>query len=153
MKYYLDKILQSGWNFLVPLFVFFAPMKGILITVLMFIIFDTITGIWKSKKLNIPIRSHGLTAIAAKMVLYVGSILLTYLMDVYILGDILKSVFSVEHLLIKVLALVLVYIEIKSINENYEAVKGINLWTEFKNLLYKVKEIKKDVDDITKKDN
>jgi hypothetical protein len=51
-------------------------------------------------------------------------------------------------MLTKILALVLVSIEVMSINENYEAVRGINMWTAMKNLFSRAKDIKKDIDQI-----
>ena len=42
----------------------------------------------------------------------------------------------------------LVSIEVISISENYKAVKGIDIWSAFKNLLQRSKEIKKDIDGV-----
>jgi hypothetical protein len=46
------------------------------------------------------------------------------------------------------LSLVLVSIEVVSINENYKAVKGIDLWISAKNLITRAKELKNDADQI-----
>ena len=51
-------------------------------------------------------------------------------------------------MLTKILALVLVSIEVMSINENYKAVKGIDIWQGMKNLFSRAKEIKNDIDGI-----
>ena len=51
-------------------------------------------------------------------------------------------------MLTKMLSLVLVSIEVVSINENYKAVKGIDLWVSAKNLITRAKELKKDADQI-----
>jgi len=56
--------------------------------------------------------------------------------------------FSVELMLTKVLSLILVSIEVMSINENYKAVKGLDLWQAMKNLFARAKDIKKEVDEI-----
>jgi len=52
----------------------------------------------------------------------------------------------------KILALVLVSIEIISINENFKAVKGIDLWASLKNLFTRAKEVTQDFKDINAKD-
>jgi hypothetical protein len=57
----------------------------------------------------------------------------------------------VPLLLTKVLALILVSIEVMSINENYKAVKGLDLWQAMKNLFARAKDIKKEVDEIRHK--
>ena len=51
-----------------------------------------------------------------------------FLIDRFILNDIILTFFSVEFMLTKVVALVLASIEVMSINENYKIVKGIDLW-------------------------
>lgn len=150
IKYYLMKILSSVQNFIWPMIVFFAPIKGILITIAVFILLDTFTGIWKSKKKNIPITSRKLSSIVSKLVLYEAAIIGMYLVDINLLGSLTEKIFSIENLITKTTGLVLVYIEGKSINENYIAVRGIDLWQEFKNLLKRSKEIKDDIKDINK---
>ena len=56
--------------------------------------------------------------------------------------------FSVPLMLTKILSLVLVSIEVISINENYKAVKGIDIWKSMKNLFARAKEIKTDINGI-----
>jgi phage-related holin len=129
---------------------FFAPVKGILITVAAFIILDTISGLWKAKVTKTPITSKGLSGIISKMLLYQAAILATYLLDFYVLGDILKGIFGIEGLLVKAAAMLLVFIEAQSINENYKIAKGIDLWAEFKKMISRVRHIKEDVTYITK---
>ena len=51
-------------------------------------------------------------------------------------------------MLTKILSLVLVSIEVMSINENYKAVKGIDIWQGMKNLFARAKEIKTDINGI-----
>jgi hypothetical protein len=51
-------------------------------------------------------------------------------------------------MLTKILSLVLVSIECISISENYEAVRGINIWVAMKNLFSRAKEIKQEISEI-----
>jgi hypothetical protein len=51
-------------------------------------------------------------------------------------------------MLTKILSLVLVSIEVMSINENYKAVKGIDIWQAMKSLFARAKEIKTDINGI-----
>lgn len=150
MKHYLLKFSQSLENILWPILMFFAPVKGILITVAAFIILDTISGLWKARVTKTPITSRGLSGIISKMLLYQAAILATYLLDFYVLGDILHGIFGIEGLLIKGAALLLVFIEAQSINENYKIAKGIDLWAELKKMLRRSKEVTTEVMGITK---
>lgn len=150
MKYYLSSVFSSVENFIWPILIFFLPVKGILLTVGAFIALDTLTGIIKSRKQDIPITSRKLSKIVSKMVLYSSCVILSYLLDYYVIGDILENVFSIKGLLVKVVALLLAFIESKSINENYYEAYGVDLWAEFKKLLTRAQEVSQDVSHIKK---
>lgn len=131
---------------------FFMPISGILILIGLSVILDTLTGVWKSKKLKKPITSRKLSAVISKILLYEVTVMLFYLIDYFILNDIILTFFSVELMTTKILALVLVSIEVISINENFKAVKGIDLWASLKNLFARAKEVTQDFKDINEKD-
>ena len=131
----LSSIQKSSFQLLAVISTFFMPISGILFLIAFAILVDTITGIWKSRKLKIPITSRGLSAIVSKLFLYEVAVILTYMIDKFILNDIILVFFSIPLMLTKILALVLVSIEVISTSENYEAVRGINIWSSLKNLL------------------
>jgi hypothetical protein len=131
---------------------FFLPISGILILIGVSVIVDTITGVWKSKKLGTPITSRKLSAVISKILLYEVTVMLFYLIDYFIINDIVLTFFSVELLITKILALVLVSIEVISLNENIKAVKGIDIWDSLKNLFARAKEVTQDFKDINAKD-
>lgn len=131
---------------------FFLPIVGILILIAASVILDTITGIWKSKKLKQPITSRRLSAIISKILLYEATVMLFYAMDKFLLNDIVSSFFSIDLLTTKILALTMVSIEVISINENYKQVKGIDLWASLKNLFARAKEVTSDFKNINEKD-
>ena len=131
---------------------FFLPISGILILIGVSVILDTLTGVWKSRKLGTPITSRKLSAVISKILLYEVTVMLFYLIDYYILNDIVLTFFSVELMTTKILALVLVSIEVISINENYKAVKNIDLWESLKNLFARAKEVTQDFKNINEKD-
>ena len=143
-----SSIQKSSLQLLTVISAFFLPIIGILFLIGFAILVDTFTGIWKAKKLKIKITSRGLSAVISKLLLYEIAVILFYLIDRFILNDIILTFFSVPLMLTKILALVLVSIEVMSINENYEAVRGINMWTAMKNLFSRARDIKKDIDTI-----
>jgi hypothetical protein len=144
----LSSIQKSSLQLLAVVSTFFLPITGILFLIGFAIVIDTITGIWKSKKLGIPITSRKLSAIISKLMLYEIAVILFYLIDRFILNDIILTFFSVPLMLTKILALVLVSIETISISENYKAVKGIDLWQAMKLLFARARDIKQDIDTI-----
>jgi len=158
MRLQLTILLASIKQYIIQLLTvigaFFLPISGILFLIGFAIVIDTITGIWKAKKLKIAITSRRLSAIISKLMLYEVAVILTYLIDKFILNDILLQFFSVPLMLTKILSLVLVSIEAISISENYKSVKGIDIWSSLKRLLQRSKEIKQDIDGVRyNKDN
>jgi hypothetical protein len=150
----LTTIKQSITQLLTVIGAFFLPISGILFLIGFAIVVDTITGIWKARKLKIPITSRKLSTIISKMMLYEVAVIGFYLIDFWILNDIIMKFFSVPLMLTKILSLVLCSIEVISINENIKAVKGIDIWSAFKQLLQRSKEIKTDIDGVRyNKDN
>ena len=158
MRLQLAILLASIKQYIIQLLAvigsFFLPISGILFLIGFAIVIDTLTGIWKSKKLGIPITSRKLSAIISKLLLYEVAVIGFYLIDFWILNDIILVFFSIPLMLTKILSLVLVSLETLSISENYKAVKGIDIWSAFKNLLQRSKEIKQDIDGVRyNKDN
>ena len=138
-------------NVITPIFLFFAPIQSILLMMLMLVFSDTISGLWKSKKLGIPITSFGLSALVSKLFVYCGAILLVYSVDQILINEFLKQVVSVDHAITKFVALVFSFIELKSIDENYVAVKGYGFWEKAKQLLKSVKVVKAEYDEMKQK--
>ena len=127
---------------------FFIPISGILIMIGVLISIDTFTGIWKANKLEEKITSRKLSSIISKLALYEVTVIMFFLIDKFILNDIILTFFSVPFMLTKVVALVLASIEVMSINENYKVVKGIDLWQSMKLLFARAKDIKDDINKI-----
>ena len=144
----LSSIQKSSLQLLAVVSTFFLPITGILFLIGFAIVVDTLTGIWKAKKLGIPITSRKLSAIISKLMLYEVAVILFYLIDRFILNDIILTFFSVPLMLTKILALVLCSIETLSISENIKAVKGIDLWQAMKLLFARARDIKQDIDTI-----
>jgi len=129
---------------------FFLPISGIIFLVGFLILIDTITGIWKAKKLKQPITSRKLSAIISKLALYEVAVIMLYLIDYWILDAIVLKFFSVPLMVTKITALTLCSIELISISENYKIIYGLNIWESLKNLLKRGAELKDDVDKIKK---
>lgn len=144
----LENIRLSFAKLLAVVGAFFLPISGILFLVGFAIFIDTLTGIWKAKKLKIKITSRKLSAIISKLFLYELAVIGFYLIDFWILNDIVKQFFSVPLMLTKILSLVLVSIEVMSINENYFAIRQISIWDSMKSLFARAKEIKNDINGI-----
>lgn len=142
----LASIRTSFPKILAVLWTFFLPVSGLFMLVGFCIGLDTITGLWKAKKLKEKISSRKLSGIISKMMLYEITVILFFLIDKFILNAIILKFFSVPLMLTKIVALILISIELMSINENVIAVKGLNLWEAMRALFARAKIIKTDID-------
>jgi hypothetical protein len=141
MKTYLNYILTG-------LALFFAPIQGLLIAVGIGIFLDTFTGVFKSIKLNgwVSIRSRRLSHVISKMLLYQLTIIMLYIIDKFLLNEFVIQHFTIQFMFTKLVAILLIFIELVSIKENIEAALKIDVWKMLKNLLNRAKEVKEDID-------
>lgn len=129
---------------------FFMPIQGLLIAVGIAIALDTFTGIFKAVKISgwKAIRSRKLSDVAGKVVLYNTAILSVYVMDYHLLSDFFKNWFSADFFFTKIIALVLIIIELTSIKENFEAAYNKDIWKLLKSIIRRAKEIETDISDL-----
>lgn len=130
----------------------FVPIYGLLISVGAAIILDTITGIFKSVKINgiKSIRSRKLSNVISKMALYEVCILLLFVMDKFVFNEFIKGAFGFEFMFTKICAILLMFTELVSIKENVEESFNIDIWKLLKSTFNRAKEIKSDINEITK---
>ncbi|MFC6095814.1 phage holin family protein [Flavobacterium qiangtangense] len=136
------------------LFIFFLPIKPLLIAVGVAIFLDTVFGVARTLKLNgwKSFTSRKLSRLASKMLLYQMVLISLFVIDFHVLHDIGMHIFNIPYVSTKAAALTLIYIELKSIKENFELIYNVNLWKMLKELLMRTKEIKGDVEEIIGKD-
>jgi peptidoglycan biosynthesis protein MviN/MurJ (putative lipid II flippase) len=139
------RVIASNITILLKvLLVFFAPIKGIIILVALSTILDTAFGVWKASQLKENVNSktfrHGFVP---KLVSYVGAIMLVYASDFFIINYLTKEVISVDYLATKVIALMLISIEVKSMDESFQKVKGYSFISKIVKLIIKAKDVKK----------
>jgi hypothetical protein len=137
MKVYFSSILYS-------ILLFFAPIKGIIIMVALSTIIDTSFGIWKAKKLGEKLSSKAFrSGLVPKLLSYVGTVMMVYGSDVFIINSLVSNVVDVEFMATKVIALTLIINEAKSIDESFEAVKGYSLIAKLIEIINNLKDVKK----------
>jgi len=144
----LMNLKSSFMSLLIIVAAFFAPIGPLLVLVGLAIFADTFFGILKSCKLKRKITSRRLSAIISKMALYEFAVIGVYVIDKYLMGDIIGMFTAIPLVLTKLVVATLLSIELKSINENVEIAYGVNLWTSFKKLVRRAKDVKNDLDDL-----
>jgi hypothetical protein len=119
-----------------------APVKPMVLMAVATIILDMGFGIWRSVKKNgwASIRSRRLSNTISKSLLYSGAIVFIFLLEKFVLADLLAYFISVDLLMTKAFTAFCVFTEMKSINENYFSVTGINVWEKFMQFVKRSKE-------------
>jgi len=137
-------------NTLAGLILFFTPIQGLVITVGLIVFLDTFTGIFKSVKLKgwCSINSRTMSNIISKMLLYEICIIVLFPIDKFLLNDLLHNVISVQYFSTKLACIVIILIEGTSIKENIEEAMNIKIWDIIKKILSRVKDVKKDIDEL-----
>jgi len=128
--------------FVFSLFAVLAPVKPMVLMAVATIILDMGFGVWRSVKKNgwASIRSRRLSNTISKSLLYSGAIVFIFLLEKFVLADLLGYFISVDLLLTKAFTAFCVFTEVKSINENYFSVTGINVWEKFMQFVKRSKE-------------
>jgi hypothetical protein len=139
----LTKLLAKSPEILISILAFFSPIKPLILVVGLFIGVDTILGIYKSYRLKQTIKSSiAARGIGSKIILYTGSVIMVYLLEKLIIGELIMTFSTIPYLATKVVALVFCLIEIKSMDESYIDIYGYSLLTKGKELLMKLKATK-----------
>lgn len=119
-----------------------APVKPLVLIAVLSIILDTCFGIWRSVKKNgwVSIRSRRLSHTISKSLLYSGSIVFIFLLEKFVISDILGHFIAIDLVLTKAFTFFCVITEVKSINESYFSVTSVNVWDKFIAFLKRGKE-------------
>jgi hypothetical protein len=133
-------------SLLLPVILFFAPIAWMVFLVGLSTIIDTGFGIWRAKHEGVKVSSKTCRkGLVPKVKSYVIMVLLLYMADYYIINELTKLFISVEFISTKLVSLVLIIIEIKSMDESFNKVKGYSFIDKLYN---NIKSIKKAKDDI-----
>lgn len=128
---------------------FLLPIKGLVILISLAVTIDTAFGIYVNcKKLKQPFRSHKFFNIAIKSFFYMSTIVLAYIIDVFICGGTLP-ILGIQHGLSKIIAIIWTLNELKSMDESSQKLGNKPFWDIVKGYISKVKEIKQDLNDLT----
>jgi hypothetical protein len=133
--------------FVFALFSVLAPVKPMVLIAVLTIILDMCFGIWRSVKKNgwASIRSRRLSHTISKSLLYSGAIVCIFLLEKYVVADLLGHFIAIDLVLTKAFTTFCVFTEIKSINESYHSVTGVNVWDRFVKFLKRSKEQMEDL--------
>lgn len=147
------KNLQDGiLSMLIVAWTWLAPIQGILISIGLLILADTVLGLWKSKKLKTKITSRGLSSIISKLLLYQTAIITIWMIDKHIIGSVIGIFTEIPFFLTKTVAACISLVELYSMKENLDQIVGRDVWKLIKGLITRsadeIIDIKKRIDEI-----
>jgi hypothetical protein len=119
-----------------------SPVTPLVLVAILSIFLDTCFGIWRSVKKGgwVSIRSRRLSHTISKSLLYSGAIVFIFLLEKFVVADILGQFIAIDLVLTKMFTFFCVVTEVKSINESYFSVTGVNVWDKFKTFVLRSKE-------------
>lgn len=126
---------------------FLSPVTGLIIIMIGFILLDTAAGIYVSVKLGgwKSFQSDKLFNLSVKSFFYCFSIILAYLIDMFIFGGKLQGV---DFLLSKLMTVAWVFIEIKSLDEKSIKIGNKPFTVLIRDFIKYVKQLKKNINEI-----
>jgi len=133
-------------SLLLPVIVFFAPIYFMVFLVGLATIIDTGFGIWKAKSLGEEVTSKLCRkGLVPKIKSYVLIVLLLFVADYYIVNEFTKLFISIEFVSTKLVSLALIIIEVRSMDESFNKVKGYSFLAKLYSNIKSIKKVKEDI--------
>jgi hypothetical protein len=82
------------------------------------------------------------------MLLYQLTIIFGFMLDTLLLTEFVKMIVDIDLFITKLIAMILIFVETVSINENFESITGKNLFKEGKNMITRARKLKGDIGNI-----
>lgn len=134
---------------MLSLFLFFTPIHGLFILVLLAIFFDTVFGLAASKIVKEPILSRKFYRLAVKLLVYLPVLIFSFVIDYFIINEFSQIFTIIPWAFTKIITIMLVSIEAFSIDEKVrKANKNRGLKYYFGRIIKVAKSVKKDYDEI-----
>lgn len=128
-KYSVDNLKHAAWLLLEWLAIYLAPMLGIIGAVGAVVVFDLVTGVLAAKKAGTYSGSKGLRRSVPKFAGYFIGVLT---------ANLIQNLYFPDFPVVKFVGGFIIWVEVKSINENIEKTTGLNIVQGFFNKLRKL---------------
>lgn len=132
--------------FLFPIIAFFAPIYFMVFLVGLSTLIDTGFGVWKAKSLGEQVSSKLCRkGLIPKLRSYASIVLLLFILDYYIVNEFTQLFVDIQFVSTKLVSLALIVIEVKSMDESFEKVKGYSFIGKLYDNLRNIKKVKDDM--------
>ena len=132
-------------SILIALFSFISPVWGLFLMVGIAVVLDTVYAIYSAVNKDGwgVYKADKLFKLVQKTFFYMGSLLLAFCIDKYVVSN--NLIFGLDYLFTKALAVMWVYIEVKSIDDKSVKNGNKSMYSLIKELLKNAKKIKEDI--------
>jgi hypothetical protein len=165
----MKEFIHNVWQFILPAILafgaFISPIAGVLTAVGVFIAADTVFARYrvyvqaqKNKKSNnvseedkekAKWRSRKFrSGIIPKVISYNCFVLSFFIMDKFVINEFISIFTQIQFAPTKILALILIFTEITSIDESFEQIKGKSLFAYLLDMIKSAKKINKQMSNI-----
>ena len=149
----MKEFIHNVWQFLLPAILafgaFISPIAGVLVAVGVFIAADMIFARYRCYVQKIKSTSRkARSGLIPKVITYNCFVLSFFIMDKFVINDFSTLFTQIPFVLTKVLAMILIWIELKSIDESFEAIKGKSLFAYLLDMIKSAKKINKQISNI-----
>ena len=115
-------------NFLLAFLTFISPIAPLALIITLFVILDTLVGRWYASKIEEKITSRKTRiGFTRKIIMYFTVLICAYLIDRFIVNEIMRNYIWFDWAFTKFFASVLIWIEYTSIDEKIKWVNGKGL--------------------------
>ena len=153
MKNHIIELLGQVWQNILPVLTlvitFFQPIQYVLLSVGAFILLDTIMAYIRTRKTKRNWTSRQMRiGLVPKLITYQLLIITFFLVDFALLNEFIIFFTKIPFFLTKITAIVLVYIEILSIDESFKVIKGKSIFSYFMEMIKSAKKIKTTISEV-----
>jgi hypothetical protein len=153
MKNHIIDLLGQVWQNILPvigmILSFFQPIQYVLLAVGAFILLDTIMAYIRTRKTKRNWTSRQMRiGLVPKLITYQLLIITFFMVDFALLNEFIIFFTKIPFFLTKITAIVLVYIEILSIDESFKVIKGKSIFSYFMEMIKSAKKIKTTISEV-----
>jgi hypothetical protein len=143
--FYIKNFIANAIGFIT---VYLSPISGLLLVTGIMVLLDTIVGIYVAINLGgiKAFQNDKLFNLAVKSFFYLGTIVLAFTVDKYIIEK--DLIFNIENLTSKVVTCSWLYIELKSLDEKSQKLGNKPFIAVIKDLIAIIKGLKKDINEL-----
>jgi len=153
MKNHIIDLLGQIWQNVLPvigmIFSFFQPIQYVLLAVGAFILLDTIMAYIRARKTKKNWTSRKMRmGLVPKLITYQLLVITFFMVDFALLNEFIIYFTKISFALTKVTAMVLVYIEVLSIDESFKVIKGKSMFSYFIEMIKSAKKVKSTFEEV-----